>query len=115
MNTKNVFGIAALIIAVVFAMQIFQQVRVEAKQTSTETISTQAFEFAVLDFDGQNNVTWRIGGVVNPRTEPIRTTFRRLGGEGRGTFADLLNQIGLEGWNLIEKDSNLWIFSRPAR
>lgn len=114
MNTKNVIGIAALVIAVVFAMQIIRQDRVEAQQSSEVTQNVEAVEYAMLDVEGEDRVTWRIGGIVNERTESVRTAYRRLGGEGRGTFPDLLNQIGSGGWNLIQKDGGRWIFSRRA-
>ena len=111
MNKKNVLGVSALIIATVFATQMVQQDRVEA-QPSAQTQTVQGIEYAILDFEDDSNVTWRLGGVVNVRTESIRTTYRRLGGQGRGTFADLLDQIGSQGWNFQQKDGNLWIFSR---
>ena len=116
MTTKNVIGIAALIIAVVFATQMTQQVRVEAQQTTSRTQSGQAVEYAVLEVQDENNVTFRLGDVnpANVRTESVANTYRRLGGRNRGTFPDLLNQIGSLRWNLIEKDGNNYIFSRPA-
>ena len=113
MNTKNVLGIAALIITVVFAMQMVQQVRVEAQQSS-QTQAAQAIEYATLEFEDEDTVTWRLGGVVNVRTESIRATYRRLGGQDRGTLADLLDQIGSEGWNLVLIEGDSWIFSRNA-
>ena len=112
MKTNKFIGIAALIIAAVFATQMIQQVRVEAKPTTTPNQVAQAIEYAILDTDGDDNVTFRIGGTVAARTESVRTTYRRLGGQGRGSFVDLLNQIGSGGWNLIEKDGNSYIFSR---
>ena len=115
MNKKNVLGIAALVIAAVFVMQMMQQDRAEARPT-TQAQATQAIEYAILEVQDDDNVTFRVGGIAESqlRTESVRTTYRRLGGQDRGTFADLLNQIGSEGWNLIEKDGNLYIFSRLA-
>ena len=114
MKTKNVIGIAALIIAALFAIQMIQQDRVEAQQSNSRTQTSQAIEYARLVVENEDNVTWLIGGVENIRTESVTTTYRRLGGQGRGTFADLLDQIGTERWSLIEKDGNIWIFSRQA-
>ena len=111
MNTKNVIGIAVLIIAVVVAIQTIQQSHVEAQQ-STARAQSQTVEYAVLDFVNEDQVTFTTGGLVTVRTESIRNTYRRLGGQGRGSFVDLLNQIGSLGWNLVEKDGEVWIFSR---
>jgi len=117
MNTKNVFGIAALIIAAAFAVQMFQQTQAEARQPTTrlQTQSTSpAVEFARLEIVEEDAVTWLIGGNDPVRTESVRETYRRLGGTGRGSFSDLLNQIGSDGWNLIDREGNFWIFSRRA-
>lgn len=103
-----------MIIAALVAVQFFSQVQVEAQQSSDATPSVQAVEYAMLDVEGENSVTWRIGGVVNERTETVRATYLRLGGQGRGTFSDLLDQIGAGGWNLIQEDGGRWIFSRAA-
>ena len=115
MNTKNVLGISALIIAAVFATQMMQQDRVEAQQSSTRTRVAQAVEYAMLEIEDESNVTFRVGGVINVRTESLTATYRRLGGTDRGTFSDLLDQIGSAGWQLIQKEGNTWIFSRTAR
>ena len=112
MNTKNILGVAVLIFAALFATQMMQQDRVEAQQSNNQAQSDQSIEYARLEVNDTDQVTWRLGGVINPRTETVTTTYRRLGGQGRGTFADLLDQIGSEGWNLVQKDGNLWIFSR---
>jgi hypothetical protein len=89
----------------------------EAKQSATATqVTAQTFEFARLQFEDEDSVTWLIGGNARVRTESVRATYRRLGGRGTfpGSFSDLLNQIGSEGWNLTEKDGDVWIFSRPT-
>ncbi len=118
MNTKNVFGIAVLIVAAGFAIQMLQQDQAEAQQAATgnraTAQTTQAVEFARLEFEDEDSVTWLIGGNDRVRTESVRATYRRLGGAGQGSFSDLLNQIGSDGWNLIQKDGNVWIFSRRA-
>ena len=118
MNTKNVFAAAALIVAAAFAIQMLQQNQAEARQSTTQSQSTsqntQGIEFARLQFEEEDSVTWLIGGNDRVRTESVKATYRRLGGSGRGSFADLLNQIGSDGWNLEQKDGNVWIFSRRA-
>jgi len=67
-----------MIIAALVAVQFFSQVQVEAQQSSDATPSVQAVEYAMLDVEGENSVTWRIGGVVNERTETVRATYLRL-------------------------------------
>ncbi len=118
MNSKNVFAVAALVLAAAFAIQMLQQNEVEARQSTAQQQTTsqnsQAIEFARLQIEEEDSVTWLIGGNDRVRTESVRATYRRMGGSGRGSFADLLNQIGSDGWSLEQKDGNVWIFSRRA-
>ena len=113
MNSKNVFGIAALIFATAFAVQTFQQHSVEAQasQQTQNAQSASAVEYAVLEVDG-DNVTWKVSGNQIQRTESIKSAYRRLGGSNRGTFADLLDEIGSSGWELVQVQSSNWIFTR---
>ena len=119
MKFQNVAGLAVLIVTVAFAIQLVQQNGVEAQETSSQQMqqsSISSVEYARLrvESDGEN-VTWLISGTDRVRTESIRAAYRRLGGQdGRGRFSDLLDQIGSEGWNLIQTSDNTWIFSRRA-
>ena len=117
MNIKNMAGIAVLVVTVAFAIQLIQQNNAQANPPvqDAQTQELQSIEFArlVVSEDGEN-VTWLIGGNVRNRTEPVRAAYRRLGGTGQGTFADLLDQIGSGGWNLVELNGSTWIFSRPS-
>ena len=112
MNNKNLIGIAFLVVAIAFAIQTLQHNPVEARPTIAQ--ETSGFEFARLEVQDNDSVTWFVGGTVNNRTESVIATYRRLGGSGRGTFADLLDQIGSGGWNLVQVTGNTWIFSRQA-
>ena len=126
MNIKNIAGIAVLVLTVGLAIQLVQQNNAQAKspvqgtqiasQQNSQSQNVQAVEYArlVVDEDA-DSVTWLIGGNDRVRTESIRETYRRLGGSGRGTFSDLLNQVGAGGWNLVQKDGQVWIFSRRAQ
>ena len=117
MNIKNMAGIAVLVVTVAFAIQLIQQNNVQANPPvqNAQAQEVQTFEFArlVVSEDGED-VTWLIGGNVRNRTESVRAAYRRLGGTGQGSFADLLNQIGSGGWNMVEVDGSVWIFSRPS-
>ena len=123
MNIKNIAGIAVLILTVAFAIQLVQQNSAQAKApvqgtqiaSAQQSRNVQAIEYARLEADlDADEVTWLIGGNAPVRTETVRATYRRLGGTGRGTFADLLNQIGVGGWRLFQKDGRIWIFTRLA-
>ena len=119
MNSKNVFAITALVVAATFAIQLLQpnqplQSTAQAQVAAKAAAKVAAIEFARLDYQDEDNVTWLIGGNVRVRTESVKATYRRLGGKGQGSFSDLLNQIGSDGWNLLQKDGNVWIFSRRA-
>jgi len=124
MNIKNIAGIAVLVLTVAFAIQMVQQNDAQAKSpvqgtqvaSQKKAQNVQAVEYATLSADLESDqVTWLIGGNDRVRTETVKATYRRLGGNGRGSFADLLNQVGANGWNLVQKDGNNWIFSRLAR
>ncbi|QEG21216.1 hypothetical protein [Mariniblastus fucicola] len=118
MSIKNIAGIAVLVVVVAFAIQLVQQRNVQARQTSTKaaTQTVQAIEYAILEVDADgSNVTWLIGGNDRVYTESVKSTYRRLGGRGQGSFSDLLNQIGSDGWSLNQKDDSIWIFSRLAQ
>ena len=122
MNFKNVAGVTVVVLVVAFAIQLGQQNKVEAQQASQSVAqksstsqNAQAIEYAMLEVGENDTVTWLIGGNDRVRTESVKATYRRLGGKGRGSFSDLLNQIGSDGWNLVQKDGNTWIFSRRAR
>jgi len=121
---KNLIGIGFLVIAVALAIQLVQKNNAQAKSpvqgtqvaSQQQSQNVQAVEYARLQADPDSDaVTWLIGGNDRVRTETVKATYRRLGGNGRGTFSDLLNQIGAGGWNLVQKDGNNWIFSRLAR
>lgn len=124
MNIKNIAGIAVLVLTVAFAIQLVQQNNAEAQspaqavqaQVPASSQSAQAVEFArLLVEENGEDVTWLIGGTDRVRTESVRAAYRRLGGTDRGTFSDLLNQIGAGGWNLVENNGNVWIFTRRAQ
>lgn len=110
MKAKNIIAVAFLVITVAFAIQLVPQKQVEARQVAAKKVA--ATQFAFLEVDGENKVTWRTGGNQVVRTETIRATFQRLGGRGPSEFIDLLNQIGSKGWNLVQKEGEVWIFSR---
>jgi len=123
MNIKNIAGVAVLVLTVAFAIQLVQHNNAEARspiqvsQTQSQSSSTRSLgiEYAMLRIeDDGESVTWLIGGNDRVRTESVKETYRRLGGRGRGSFSDLLNQIGTMGWSLVQKDGSTWIFSRRA-
>lgn len=124
MNIKNIVGMAVLVLTVAFAIQLVQQNNAQAKApvqgtqiaSAQRSQNVQAIEYARLEADLEEDaVTWLISGNAPVRTESVRATYRRLGGNGRGTFADLLDQIGSGGWRLIQKDGQVWIFTRLAQ
>lgn len=115
MKMQNVLGVAVLILTIALACQMVPDNSVTAAiQNDQEAVSASAVEFARLQVDSDDEVTWLIGDTNLIRTESVRQTYRRLGGRGLGNFSDLLNQIGAGGWRLIQKDGDVWIFSRKA-
>ena len=66
MNNRNLFGIAFLVIATAFDIQTLQHSPVEAQQSVTQ--AAPAIEFARLEIESEDSVTWLIGGVVRGRT-----------------------------------------------
>ena len=120
MSFKNVASIAVLVVAVAFSIQLVCQAGVEARPASYQTVAAQQqnavrqVEYARLQVEADEQVTWLVGGNVQVRTESLRQAYLRLGGRGRATFANLLNQIGSLGWSLVEVNGDTWIFTRRA-
>lgn len=121
MSFKNVASIAVLVVAVAFSIQLVGQTGVEARPASFQATQTQQqtavqqVEYARLQLeDDGDQVTWLVGGNGQVRTESLRQAYQRLGGRGRSTFANMLDQIGSLGWSLVEVNDNTWIFTRRA-
>ena len=122
MSLKNVASVAVFVVAVAFSIQLVCQTGVEARPASyqavaapqqTNTIVRQQVEYARLRVEADGDqVTWLIGGNGQVRTESLRQAYQRLGGRGRSTFANMLDQIGSLGWSLVEVNGNTWIFTR---
>lgn len=112
MSFKNVASIAVLVVAVAFAIQLVGLNGATAQQTGNQSAS--GFEFARLQVEADDTVTWLVGGNLPVRTESLRAAFQRMGGRGKSTFANMLDQIGSEGWSLVQKDGSVWIFTRRA-
>jgi hypothetical protein len=120
MSFKNMASIAVLVVAVAFAIQLVGQNGVEAHQTSGQAgTSSQSsnlqFEYARLQLsDDGEKVTWLVAGNDRVRTESLKAAYQRLGGKGRTTFANMLDQIGSQGWSLVQVEGGVWIFTRQA-
>ena len=122
MSFKNVASIAVLVVAVAFSIQLVCQTGVEARPASYQAVAApqqnivvQQVEFARLGVEADGDqVTWLIGGNGQVRTESLRQAYQRLGGRGRATFANMLDQIGSLGWSLVEVNGDTWIFTRRA-
>jgi len=123
MKLKDYAFVGLLIVAIAFLVQpANMQETLAAPQSSTRAQEAQqdsgsatVWEFARLRVESSDQVIWLVGGTQNPRTETVRGLFRRLEGSGNGTFADLLDQIGANGWRLVQLSGNDWIFSRTVR
>lgn len=115
MKMQNVLGVAVLILTIALACQMVPESNANASvQNEEEAVAVSAVEYARLQVEGPDSVTWLIGDTNLIRTESIRQTYRRFGGRGLGNFSDLLNQIGANGWRLVQKDGKVWIFTRKA-
>lgn len=122
MAFRNVFGIAILFLAVAFCIQSAQQNAVVAQQqtrqqtNSSSTQSSESFQYARLVISNkEGDVTWLVGGNDVVRTESLRRTFRRLGGNAaRIDLANLLDHVGSLGWELVQRDGSTYIFKRRA-
>ena len=118
MSFKNVASIAVLIVAVAFSIQLVGQAGVEARPASypaQQQNAVRQVEYARLQVEaGGEQVTWLVGGNDQVRTESLRQAYQRLGGRGRSTFANMLDQIGSLGWSLVEVNDGTWVFIRPA-
>lgn len=123
MTTRNVVGIAILVLAVAVSVQSVQQNNAAAQQqqsvqqaNSSTSSSTDSFQYARLTVaDKGEKVTWLTGGNDRVRTESLGRVFRRLGGNAsRIDLANLLDQIGSQGWQLVQRDGDTWIFMRRA-
>ena len=121
MSFKNVVAIAVLVVAVAFSIQLVCQSGVEARPARYQAVATQQqnavrqVEYARLVVEaGDEQVTWLVGGNDQVRTESLRQAYQRLGGRGRSTFANMLDQIGSLGWSLVEVNDGTWIFTRQA-
>lgn len=85
-----------------------------ANQGSQQEEFNQAivFEYATLSTAQNGNFVFDVGGEVLPRTLSLNALFVELGGKGRPTFANLLNEIGADGWELIQVTDAGWLFKR---
>lgn len=117
MRLKHFASVIVLVFGLAFAIQLGGQNRAAAKPLPQQSLQeVQAIEYAMLNVGLEEDAAmWLIGGNERPRTESVIATYRRLGGSGRGSFSDLLNQIGESGWRLVQKDGQTWIFSRNVR
>ncbi len=120
MKFKDYAFIGLLIVAIALLVQPAQQQDLlassqAAPQAQQGQQTATGNEFGRLRVQDTDVVMWLIGGNQNPRTETVRGLYRRLGGRGNGTFADLLDQIGSDRWDLVQVSGNDWIFSRSAQ
>jgi hypothetical protein len=119
MNIKTVLGLTMVAVLAIATFNLSTNTSVIGAplQQEAEDNSQNLFSYARLVVtDGGEKTTWFVGGAnTNPRTESIRETYRKLGGKERPSFANLLDQIGLEGWRLLQKDGDTWIFVRGGR
>lgn len=61
---------------------------------------------------GEDQVTWDVGGNDLPRVRQLIAIYRDLGGRQRATAVNLLNVIGQQGWELVQSDGAVWTFKR---
>lgn len=68
--------------------------------------------YGQLTFESKDQVRWDEGGNDLPRTESLSTIYRRLGGSQRPTLVNLLNLLGANGWELVQREDDTWTFKR---
>jgi len=82
-----------------------QQVRQNVSQGN-------AWEYAQLVVVSEDEYKWLIGGDAPVRVRSTRALLGDLGGNGRPTLANLLNQIGSNRWEIVEMNETTWLFKR---
>lgn len=84
----------------------------QARQNVTQA---SGWEYAQLIVINDDEMTWLVGGDQPERVRPLRGLLGDLGGNGRPTLANLLDQIGSRGWELTFVENSTWTFKRPIR
>ena len=80
-------------------------------QQATTVQRRSQISYAQLIIQG-DDVTWDEGGAAIARVGTLDNTYRRLGGNQRTSLVNLLNEIGNDGWELVEVANNVWTFKR---
>ena len=114
MNLKTFLGLAAVAVLVVATFQFTNATPVNAAAKVTRQADEVEIRYArLIVSDDETQTTFLVGGNNVVRLdETLRETYQRLGGRQRADLANLLDQIGSNGWRLIQKDGNTWIFSQ---
>lgn len=113
MKNKSLSGksfILALML-VGFGVAVYALAVPPLQDSGTQNAQAQGIGYAVLTYDG-TNVRWDEGGAVTPRTRPLSTVYREMGGKQRASLVNLLNQIGEKDWDLIQIIDNNYYFKR---
>ncbi len=82
------------------------------QQQARDQQNAAGFSYAELTIQGEDNVVWDLGGNVAPRSRTLAAVYYEQGGNQRVTIVNLLNELGNDGWELIQVGENVWTFKR---
>ena len=91
-----------------------QAANAQAVQQDQAGAGTQ-FEYAQVSYNESTTRVLIERGQTNivPVEVELTVAIRQLGGTGqRATFANLLDLIGIQGWELVAIENGRWIFKR---
>jgi hypothetical protein len=110
MKTKSI-SMIALLVGCMFAVYAIAAPPVKPQSRQNVSQSTN-WEYAQLVVMSEDQFQFLIGGDIPVRTRSTRELLGDLGGNGKPTLANLLNQIGYKGWELVAMNDTSWTFKR---
>jgi hypothetical protein len=110
MKTKSI-SMIVLLVGCLFAVYAIASPPVKPQSRQNVSQST-SWEYAQLVIIGEDDFQFLIGGDIPVRTRSTRALLGDLGGNGKPTLANLLNQIGSKGWELVAINDTSWTFKR---
>ena len=110
---KQMTFLFAGLVLLAFVVTAFAAPQISSPSSQTKINSQQStWEYARLITNGEQ-ATWHAGETnAVPQTFPLNTIYKQIGGRSRANLANLLNQIGKDGWELVTTDETNWTFKR---
>ena len=82
------------------------------EQSRQNVSQSNKWEYARLVVIGEDELSFLRGGDQPDRIRSTRGLLGDLGGNGKPSLANVLNQIGTKGWELVTIENSTWTFQR---